>query len=79
MELRWPKRLNFSVDKHIVLHGLCLFGSKDNDYEVMLEIKDSSDNSTMVSESAIFYSKLMLYIKAVLTMDLKFSLTLRFT
>ena len=53
--------LDFSVDKDIMLHGLCLFGSKDNDYEVILEIKDSSDNSTVVSETATFYSKLMLY------------------
>ena len=53
--------LDFSVDKDIMLHGLCLFGSKDNDYEVILEIKDSSDNSTVVSEAVTFDSKLMLY------------------
>ena len=44
-----------------MLHGLCLFGSQDNDNEVMLEIKDSSDDSMVVSEAATFYSKLMLY------------------
>ena len=37
--------LNFSVDKDIMLHGLCLFGSENNDYEVMLEIKNSNNNS----------------------------------
>ena len=37
------------------------FGSENNDYEVMLEIKYSCDNSTVVSEEATFYSKLMLY------------------
>ena len=53
--------LLFSVDKDIKLHGLCLFGSKDNVYEVMLEIKKSSDDSTVVSKAGTFYSKLMLY------------------
>ena len=56
-----PKHcLYFSVDKDIMFHGLCLFGSKNNDYEVMLEIKDSSNNLTVVSKEGTFSSKLML-------------------
>ena len=53
--------LNFSVDKDIMLHGLCLFGSENNDYEVILKIKDCSDNSTVVSKAGTFSSHLMQY------------------
>ena len=53
--------LNFSVDKDIMLHGLCLFGSENNDYEVMLEIKNSNNNLTVVSKAGTFSSKLMRY------------------
>ena len=53
--------LNFSVDKDIMLHGLCLFGSENNDYEVILKIKDSSDNSTVMSKAGRFSSRLLQY------------------
>ena len=55
--------LDFSVDKDITLHGLCLFGSENNNYEVILEIKQkvSRDNSTIVSKAGTFSSKLMQY------------------
>ena len=53
--------LNFSVDKGIMLHGLCLFGSENNDYKVILEIKDCSNNSTVVSKVGTFSSKRMQY------------------
>ena len=53
--------LNFSVDKDIKLCGLCLFGSENNDYEVILEIKDSSNNSTVVSKAGRFSSRLLQY------------------
>ena len=53
--------LNFSFDEDIILHGLCLFGSENNDYEVILEIKDSNNNSSVVSKAGTFSSKLMQY------------------
>ena len=53
--------LGFSVDKNIMLHGLCLFGSENNDYTVTLEVKDASDNSTVVSKAGTFSSKLLEY------------------
>ena len=67
---------NFSVDKDIILHGLCLFGSKDIDYEVILEIKDSSrDNSTVVSKKERFIQSLY-NTKVVHITGLKSCLTL---
>ena len=53
--------LIFSVDKDIMFHGLCLFGSENNDYTVTLEVKDNSDNSTVVSKAGTFSSKLLQY------------------
>ena len=53
--------LVFSVDKDIMFHGLCLFGSANNDYTVELELKDFSDESTIVSKTGIFSSKLLQY------------------
>ena len=53
--------LNFSVDKDILLHGLCWFGNENNNYEVILEIKQSKNNSTVVSKAGTFSSKLMPY------------------
>ena len=51
--------LVFSVDKNLIFHGLCLFGSENNDYTVTLEVKDASDDSTVVSKTGIFSSKLL--------------------
>ena len=53
--------LVFSVDKDIIFHGLCLFGSENNDYTVTLEVKDASDDSTVVSKTGIFFSGLLQY------------------
>ena len=53
--------LNFSVDKDIMLHGLCLFGSEGNEYDVILEIKQSINCLTVVSKAGTFSSKLMGY------------------
>ena len=53
--------LNFSVDKDIMLHGLSLFGSENNNYSVTLEVKDSSNNSTVASKRGTFSSKRMPY------------------
>ena len=53
--------LGFAVDKDIKLHGLCFFGSEDNSYTVTLEVKVSSDNSTLVSKTGTYFSKLLQY------------------
>jgi len=37
-------RIDFTVDKDIMLHGLCLFGSENNDYSVSLTIKETSSH-----------------------------------
>ena len=57
--------LVFSVDKNVIFHGLCLFGSKNNDYSVTLEVKDASDNSTVVSKAGTFSSKLLQYESSI--------------
>ena len=51
--------LGFSVDKDITLHGLCLFGSENNSYTVTLEVKVSSDNSTLVSKTGTYSSTVL--------------------
>ena len=38
-----------------------MFGSENNDYEVILEIKESSNNSTVVSKAGTFSLKLIEY------------------
>ena len=53
--------LAFVVDKGITLHGLCLFGSENNSYTVTLEVKVSSNDSTLVSKSGTYSSKLLKY------------------
>ena len=45
--------------KDIALHGLCLFGSKNSNYTVALEVKDTSNNLTVVSKSGTYSSKLL--------------------
>ena len=53
--------LGVTVDIDIMLHGLCLFGSENNTYTVVLEIKDASNNSCLVSKSGTFSSHLLHY------------------
>ena len=56
--------LGVTVDKDVTLHGLCLFGSENNNYTVSLEIKDASDIDNLcllVSKSGTFSSKLLQY------------------
>ena len=53
--------LAFAVDKDITLHGLCLFGSESNSYTVTLEVKVSSNNSTLVSKTGTYSIKLLQY------------------
>jgi len=54
----------FTVNKDIVLHGLCLFGSENEDYFVNLTIRAIGSDPdhlphTLVSNSEIFSSKLL--------------------
>ena len=52
---------NFTADKDIMLHGLCLFGSEDNDYSVTLTMKQTDPKLTLVFKTGTFSSKLLLY------------------
>ena len=51
--------INFTVDKDIMLHGLCLFGSENNEYTVALTIKRKKTHSkvTLASKTRTFPSK----------------------
>ena len=51
--------INFSVDKDIVLHGLSLFGSKNNTYSVELKILKASTGKILASKAGQFASKLL--------------------
>ena len=53
--------LDFVVDKDIFLHGLCMFGSPNNDYSVTLELKEGGNNPAVVSKTGTFFSELMEY------------------
>ena len=50
------------VDRDITLHGVCLFGSKNNSYTVTLEVQDTTKgrkDTTVVSKSGKYLSKLL--------------------
>ena len=49
--------ISLSVDKDIVLHGVCLFGRQNNAYSVDLEVIDSKNKSVSVSLHGKFYSE----------------------
>ena len=51
--------IDFTVDKDIMLHGLCLFGSGNNNYSVALTIKETGPNLALVSKTGTFPSKLL--------------------
>ena len=52
--------IEFRVDKDINFHGLCLFGSENNTYTIItLEIKDSSNNSTIKFVTGTYSSDLL--------------------
>ena len=53
--------LDLTVDKNIILHGLCLCGSENNNYTVILAIKNASNNLRLASKSGIFPSTLLQY------------------
>ena len=49
--------LAFTTDRSITLYGVYLIGSKDNSYTVTLEVKNASNNTTIVSKSGTYFSK----------------------
>ena len=49
--------IDFTVDKDIKLHGLCLFGSENNDYKVSLTIKETSSHLALALKTGTFSSK----------------------
>ena len=51
-----PQLIEFSVDKNIMLHGIRLFGSKGNDYEVHLEISDCQTWNSLIELRKTFSS-----------------------
>ena len=51
--------INFSIDKDIELHGLCLFGSENNTYSVELKIMKASSGKILASKAGQFGSKLL--------------------
>ena len=48
-----------SVDREIILHGFCFFGSENNTYYVDLDAKDMRTKSTMLSKRGHFPSELL--------------------
>ena len=58
--VKYWDEIEFRVDKDINFHGLCLFGSENNTYKIItLEIKDSSNNSTLKSVAGTYSSHLL--------------------
>ena len=53
---RFTSILNFSVDKDIKLHGVCLFGQEQSSHSIDLTIKDTNKKQVVVSRSGNFSS-----------------------
>ena len=51
--------INFYVDKDIGLHGVCLFGSENNTYEVSLRITNDMSGTVLVYKIGYFCSMLL--------------------
>ena len=51
--------ISLSVDKDIVLHGVCFFGCVNNTYSVDLDVMDSNSKSIFVSKTEIICSELL--------------------
>ena len=49
----------FSVDKDIVLHGVCLFGRENRSHFVQLDVTESFSESSVTSKAGQFSSELM--------------------
>jgi len=56
--------IDFTVDKDIMLHGLCLFGSENNDYSVSLTIEETSSHLVLALKTGTFSSKLLQHANA---------------
>ena len=61
--LRWaycgtrPDCMTFSVNKPIMLHGVLHFGSEGGNYTVSMEVKDTTDGSSLVKQSGSYTSE----------------------
>ena len=51
--------ISFSVDKDIVLHGVCFFGNVNNTYSTELDVMDSNSKSIFVSKTERSSSELL--------------------
>ena len=52
-----PDRINFSVNKPIMLHGVQHFGSEGGSYTVSTEVNDPIDGSSLVKQSGSYTSE----------------------
>jgi len=50
-------RVNFTVNKPVMLHGVQHFGSQGGEYTVYTEVKDSTDGTILVKQSGSFFSE----------------------
>ncbi|XP_078344591.1 BTB/POZ domain-containing protein 6-B-like [Oculina patagonica] len=48
--------LHFHVNKDIILHGICLFGSENNEHKVTLTVKEIHGDAEIVNKSGNFSS-----------------------
>ena len=53
--------IDFTVDKDIMLHGVCLFGSENNNYSVTLTIREIGSHLAPPRKSGTFSSKHLQY------------------
>jgi len=51
--------IDVSVDKDIVLHGVCLLGRENATYSVELDVIDSRSKSSAASKTGEFFSELL--------------------
>ena len=49
--------INFSVNKPIMLHGVQHFGNEGGNYTVSMEVKDTTDGSSLVKQSGSYASE----------------------
>jgi len=56
-----PDCIDFTLDKDIMLHGLCLFGSENNDYSVTFTIKETGTKLPQARKTGTFSTKLLQY------------------
>ena len=61
-DIRWrygklPDCITFSVNKPTMLHGVQHFGSEGGNYTVSMEVKDTTDGSSLVKQSGSYTSE----------------------